>query len=69
MLPAVIVAPGRTVSLPITLRVGANLSAGALLGTFRFRLPVYTSVDRFGGTAGLPLPAARTTTRSFVIRQ
>ena len=66
--PAVAVAPGRTVSLPITLRVGANLSVGELRGTFRLRLPVYTSVDRFSGAAGLPLPVEQTTSRNFVIR-
>jgi hypothetical protein len=67
--PAVAVAPGRTVSLPITLRVGANLSVGELGGTFRLRLPVYTSVDRFSGPAGLPLPVEQTTSRNFVIRE
>ena len=67
--PAVAVAPGRTVSLPITLRVGANLSAAELIGTFRLRLPVYRSVDQFGGPTGFPLPVEQTTSHNFIIGQ
>ena len=66
---AIRVAPGRTVSLPIILHVAADLPAAELIGTFRVRLPVYSSVGQYGEPTGFPLPVAQTTSGSFSISQ
>ena len=67
--PPVIVGPGESHSVKVTLLPGPLVDAAKLIGTFRIRFMVYSKVDGRGYATGTPVDAAQSTSPAFSVRE